>query len=231
MLVRKSIFILLITCIPIVAEIHVTSTEIIHSMKKGVLGVKKLLKKVSIYQLFSEDKTLLHYAVKEGNYEIVQFLINQNVLLSQKGGQFYGTALHDAIYYGHLRIAQLLIEEGTPVNEQDIDGNTPLHLVAEDGDLPLIEILLEYGASKSIFNNSGQIPYDKLSLLTWDNNDKLHQLLAISKNINDFDSIEFSINKSKIPKSNTNNRVSKQLNNSKIINHSHIGISIQTHKD
>ena len=229
MLVKKMIFLLFVSCVPMASKAEISSSEIINSMKKGVLGVKKLLKKVSIYQLFSEDKTLLHYAVKDGDFETVQFLVNQNILLSQKGGQSDTTALHDAIYYGHLGMAQLLIEKGTPVNEQDIDGNTALHLAAEDGDLDLIEILLEYGASKDILNNSGDLPYDELPPLTWDDNKELQQLLSIRKSPKSNDSTE-SLLKNKIENSNSNNMVVHQITNSTMINNSHVGIQIQKDK-
>jgi len=219
---KQSILILIfsLSLTTIYAKNEVLEKQIVYSMKHGVFEVKKLLKKVSIYKIFEEDKTLLHYAVEEGNYKIVEFLVNQNIYLSQKGGDFYGTALQEAIFYHHIEIAIFLIEQGTLVNEQNINGDTALHLAANNGDLVLIETLISHGASKYILNNNGKTPLDLIPDLTWDDNREMKRILS-SKEKTNF--------KSKIKNVNTykdKTKIINQINpNSTIIN-STVGIKI-----
>jgi len=41
-------------------------------------------------------------------------LVRKNISLSAQGGKQFNTALQDALYLGHLKIAYFLIEKGTP---------------------------------------------------------------------------------------------------------------------
>lgn len=177
---KQSILILIfsLSLTSIYAKNEISKKEIVYSMKQGVLEVEKLLTKISIYKIFEEDKTLLHYAVEAGNYKVVKFLVNKNIYLSQKGGEFYGTALQEAIFYSYTEIAIFLIEQGTLVNETNIDGDTALHLAANNGDLVVIESLLIHGASKLILNHDGKLPLELIPDLTWDDNLKMKSILS-----------------------------------------------------
>jgi len=176
------IFIVLLNAPTLQAKNDITIKEATVFMEQGVLGVKKLLKKISLYKVFEEDQTLLHLAVKEGDYDVVSFLVNQDILLSEKGGDFYGTPLQDAIYYGYSKIAIFLIEKGTFLNVQNIEGNTALHIAADKGDLTVIKSLLAYGASKLILNNDGKTPLSLVPDLTFENDNDMKKLLSLTKN-------------------------------------------------
>ena len=213
------------------ADNNVTEKEITSSIKKGVPSIRKLLKKVSIYKLYPEDKTLLHYAVEAGNYKAVSYLVRHNILLDQKGGEFYGTALHEAILYGYPRIANFLIEQGTPVNEQDIEGNTALHLAADSGDLSIIENLITHGASKEILNSQGETPLNLVQTLSIDDTDEIKKLLSTTINENRFDynALEFDDELS-ISIQRNNNVVIKRIDNKSTFKKSNIGINIHSRK-
>ncbi len=57
-------------------------------------------------------------------------------------------------------LAKLLIAAGAPLNAQDSDGNTPLHLAAHAGNASLVAVLHRAGASSQVTNMAGKTPID-----------------------------------------------------------------------
>ena len=210
------------------AQDNITEKELKYSIKKGIPSIKKLLKKVSIYKLYPEDKTLLHYAVEAGNYKVVSYLVRHNILLDQKGGILYGTALHEAILYGYPRIANFLIEHDMPLNEQDIEGNTALHLAADSGDLSIVENLLAHGASKEISNNQGETPFNLVQDLSVDDSDRLKDMLLTTNNESslNYNDLDFTDGVISIQKG--NNIIFKKIDTKSTFNNSNLGINIHS---
>lgn len=159
------------------AQSKITKQEIINAIKQGANSTKKLLEKVPI-DYYQDDNTLLHYAVQFRKRGVVELLVNRKILISRKGGIFYGTALQDAIYYGHLGIASYLLEKGSLVNIKNIDGDTALHIAARNGYLGIVEQLIAYGASKNMPNANGHTAYNLIPDLSWDSRRKLQEVLA-----------------------------------------------------
>lgn len=159
------------------AQSKITKQEIINAIKQGANSTKKLLEKVPI-DYYQDDNTLLHYAVQFRKRDVVELLVNRKILISRKGGIFYGTALQDAIYYGHLGIASYLLEKGSLVNIKNIDGDTALHIAARNGYLGIVEQLIAYGASKNMPNANGHTAYNLIPDLSWDSRRKLQEVLA-----------------------------------------------------
>jgi len=137
-------------------------------MQQDISTIKRVLKDYSIYKRYKNKKTLLHYAVEADNYEAVSFLVDKNIPLSAQGGKYLNTALQDAIYQGRLKIANLLIEKGTPPNIQNIYGDTALHIATRLGYLGIVKKLISHGASRGIVNNLGKTASDLIPKLTWD---------------------------------------------------------------
>lgn len=214
---------------PVHAKEEISETVIKQSMSQGVLGVETLLKEVSIHKLFAQNKTFLHYAVEAGDYEIVSFLVAKDVLLSQKGGEFYATALQEAIYYGYPRIAHFLIEQGSPLNIQDNNGDTALHLAARNGDLDIIITLLKYGANKGIVNHSGEKAYDLVPTLTWESEEEMKILLSTKAKKNSFQypSLEFDTLLEAPTIQKKESQISNHINNSSNVKNSNFGINIE----
>jgi ankyrin repeat protein len=229
-MLRKFIYIFLIIILGssfVYSKNKFSKQKIIEAIKGGVITTEKLLKKVPIDYISPEDDTLLHYAVRFRKRKVVEYLVNRKILISRKGGLFYGTALEEAIYYGYLGIASYLIDEGTLLNIQDVDGNTALHIAAKNGYLDIIKQLIENGASKNIVNNEGQTPYDLIPDLSWDSKKKLQEVLKITKHKkNKFSNriyINIGNNKINKKKNTTLNFVDKKT---KIDSNSNIGIDI-----
>ena len=137
--------------------------RVLLALNKGIKATEVFLRRVPIYHIYNYDKTILHYAVELNKYKMVDFLVSKNIELNRKGGIYYETALQDAIFYEYFRIARLLVNSGTDLNIQNIDGDTALHIAARYGYSDMITLLIQNGASKNILNSKGKSAYDLLS--------------------------------------------------------------------
>ena len=171
------IFVLFIGISMIEAKNKISKDEVINSIKKGATSTKVLLKKVPI-DYYQDNDSLLHYAVQFRKRDVVELLVNRKILISRKGGIFYGTALQDAIYYGHLGIASYLLQKGSLVNVRNSEGDTALHIAARNGYLDMVEQLIARGASKNMPNGDGKTAYSLIPHLAWDSRKKLQNALA-----------------------------------------------------
>lgn len=71
------------------------------------------------------------------------------------------TPLHDAAYYGHASVVELLISYGAKVNAQADNGCTPLHNAVDHENKWMTELLIKNGANLLIENAWGHTPsYD-----------------------------------------------------------------------
>lgn len=113
--------------------------------------------------------TPLFFATINNNIEIVVKLINSGADINLQDHRDGWTPLHHAVFNHRIDIVKLLLINGANVNMIDNYECTPLH-VAVCYDKNVIEILLEYGADKTITNIAGKIPAE----LTEDHN--IHQL-------------------------------------------------------
>ncbi|XP_015263664.1 PREDICTED: ankyrin repeat domain-containing protein 39 [Gekko japonicus] len=85
--------------------------------------------------------TALHYASRNGHYNVCQYLLeNKAVPNAQTHGG--ATPLHRASYCGHTDIVKLLLACGANPAIVDDDGRTCLHKAAENGHHELCVLLL-----------------------------------------------------------------------------------------
>ena len=236
-MLKKILYTLLLIAVGVVglnAKTKVSDRQIVSAIKKGLPTTKELLKKVPIDYINSNDDTLLHYAVRFRKRRVVEYLVNQKILISRKGGLFDGTALQEAIYYGHLGIASYLIEKGSLLNIQNKYGETALHIAARKGYLDTVEELIANGASKSIVDSNGDTPYDLIPDLSWDSRKKLKEVLQVkktktpkSKSFHDFMNMNRIHNGIEMRKNSTINVIDKKT---KMDSSSNMGIDIDVKK-
>ncbi|KAF3191573.1 hypothetical protein TWF106_004296 [Orbilia oligospora] len=88
-----------------------------------------------------EKKESLHYYSREGNFDIVNELLNQgaNVLAVEEGNT---TALHLAALGGHEKVVELLLGNGADPFATAKDGRTILHRAVESGNDKVVRLIL-----------------------------------------------------------------------------------------
>ncbi|XP_044267748.1 uncharacterized protein LOC123013350 [Tribolium madens] len=99
--------------------------------------------------------TLLHLACIEGNFKIVQYLIENNADIKQKTTDDGASPLSYACINNHKQIVSLLLKNNCNINTQTKEGNTVLHLSVLKGNKEIVEILLDFGIDVNIRNAYG----------------------------------------------------------------------------
>jgi uncharacterized protein len=64
--------------------------------------------------------------------------------------------LHSAASARNLEAAQFLLEHGAPVNARQQAGWVPIHAAAQNGDCPMVELLLKHHADPKLTNDDGK---------------------------------------------------------------------------
>ncbi|XP_078663103.1 protein phosphatase 1 regulatory subunit 12A-like isoform X7 [Branchiostoma floridae x Branchiostoma belcheri] len=86
--------------------------------------------------------------------------LNSRVIKEKKHSKSGASALHVAAAKGYIKVMQLLIQAGVPINAVDNDGWTPLHAAAHWGQKEACEVLAESMCNMGITNYAGQSPFD-----------------------------------------------------------------------
>jgi ankyrin repeat protein len=91
------------------------------------------------------EDSAITYAIGTGAYDIVQTLIKHGADLTSKNNRH--SALHEAAWYGHCNIVQLLLDTGMDQDLQAWDGNTPLSRAAQGNHTAVVNMLLPLGCN------------------------------------------------------------------------------------
>ena len=110
----------------------------------------------------SQARTPLIEAVLAGDVEVIKLLIRAPGIKLDRGDYRHLTPLAYAVQQDRWDLAELLVEAGAGVNTRvgDYEGNTPLHLAAERGDLKRVQWLLDHGADRQMSNFKQLTPQD-----------------------------------------------------------------------
>nr|XP_006825038.1 PREDICTED: ankyrin-1-like [Saccoglossus kowalevskii] len=95
------------------------------------------------------ERTAVHFAAESGNAKILSILIEYKADVVCKDHE-ERLPLHIAACNGHLECVRLLAKAApTRINDDDIDGRTPLLLASEEGHYKVVKRLLKVGADIS----------------------------------------------------------------------------------
>lgn len=105
----------------------------------------------------------LHRAVRKGNLDLVQMLIDRHADVNIRDD--HGSSpLHVAARLGNMKILRLLLASGAEMDILDKKRETPLHKAASGGHVETVVLLKENGSSTGIRNVDGAVPLSKAIL-------------------------------------------------------------------
>ena len=110
-----------------------------------------------INTLDEKGETILSYALKKNNLEIIDLILsynNLNLNYKDKKGNSY---LHLAVKNRNDKKIETLIKKGINLNMQNNSGNTALHLAYEINNFIIIKLLIKSGINSKIKNKEGKI--------------------------------------------------------------------------
>lgn len=136
----------------------------------------------------SQAKTSLHLAAEAGNEMIVRNLILAGVNVNDVTNGTKKTALHLLAECSHpssASICTILLENGADFNALDSGANNALHIAVQNGNLPVVKILLA-GSETDVYaiNSKGMSPLHVLAVYGKENSSAILDLFK--DNIRDF---------------------------------------------
>lgn len=137
----------------------VEAQDIFDAARKGDIERMRSLAAISPDTLNAKNEhgfTPLVLAAYRNQPDAVEFLIKSGIDVTVDTPE--GSALMGACFTGNMEIAEQLIKAGAFLNEQNANGETPLHFAVMSGNQDLIWYLLEMGAYTKTVNNTGQRP-------------------------------------------------------------------------
>lgn len=109
----------------------------------------------------TEDYTPLFASASAGDVTAVQAAVAQDRSALTATEWDHATLLHVAVQQNHLKLTQVLINDGADVNASTDDHLTPLHMAAQNGDVTILRLLLEHGARINAVDAKGWTPLDR----------------------------------------------------------------------
>ncbi len=106
----------------------------------------------------SKQYTLLHYAIKNNQAQIVEFLLKKGANIEQVFDE--QTPLMHAIKLQHSEIADILVKHGANVNTLNIEQESALFFCARYGNIEILKFLIANGANPQIKDVKGRTAID-----------------------------------------------------------------------
>jgi ankyrin repeat protein len=117
------------------------------------------------YNYYPKHATPLHYAASFGIEHVVKALLEQGAEVDATGGRLGATAFHAAALRGHVKVMDILFQNGADPNKLDFIKKTPLASAVLGGNVEVINYLLEHGADPDIMDDRNMTAYDWACML------------------------------------------------------------------
>lgn len=142
------------------------STSLHSAVENGsIVGIKRLLDRgADVNEQNDRLRTPLHVASRHGKLEIARTLIDSGADMKCRDVDGW-TPLHLAARPGDVDTSQLLLDNlnSAEVDAAQWDYQTSLHLASINGYLPIVLLLLEWGANVQARNSYGRTPSQEAS--------------------------------------------------------------------
>jgi Ankyrin repeats (3 copies)/Ankyrin repeats (many copies) len=117
------------------------------------------------YNYYPKHATPLYYAASFGIEHVVKALLEQGAEVDATGGSLGATAFHAAALRGHVKVMDILFQNGADPNKLDFIKKTPLASAVLGGNVEVINYLLEHGADPDIMDDRNMTAYDWACML------------------------------------------------------------------
>ena len=108
----------------------------------------------------SYEDTKFHEAARFNDVDLLNQAIRERVDPNAIG-LYEWTALHEAVLGGDVIITSKLLQNGADPSVRDlVNGSTPMHLAAGEGNLAILRLLVENGGNIDVRDDGGKTVYD-----------------------------------------------------------------------
>jgi ankyrin repeat protein len=112
------------------------------------------------------DFSLLHFAVRAGDANKTQLLIEYGANIHKKDGHD-NVPLHIAAVAGNVQVVRILYKKGAIIDSCNYYNQTPLHKACENGHYKVVRYLLKKGANINQQDYGGDTPLNLASCKGW----------------------------------------------------------------
>ena len=136
--------------------------ELLLASENGNFNVVKNLVEIENIKIDTKDEdgeTPLFLALGEGHLDIASLLLEKKADISVKTVD-QTDILMNCIYSDDIKVVEYIFSKypDLELNNQDIEGMTPLHISIELCNFEIFSLLIKKNAHVNIFNNSGDAP-------------------------------------------------------------------------
>lgn len=129
-------------------------------------------------EILKKEWSMLETAALNGYYDSAKVLIERGAKVNTTYGVTNQTPLHFACKQGHVRVIQLLIDNGADINALDSSGHAPIHKTCVKDQLNSVRWLVANGAK--IYD-----PSWKVNLLDYAKQNNAHGVYCFIKQLED----------------------------------------------
>lgn len=109
---------------------------------------------------------ILFHAVSGNHMDVVRYLVEQGASPLIRSGDG-STLVHIAAGLGETNMVNFLLQQQCPIDEQDVNGETPLMFAILAEHRGMVDFLVAKGASMTVTNQSGRTPLQVASKKGW----------------------------------------------------------------
>ena len=113
---------------------------------------------INLYSGINDGYTGFHFTAWLGDIKRVKNFLRQKDFDFDKQNRDKITPFALSVHRNHIEVFQILLECGVNVNNSDCEGDTPLHHAVSNGNLEMVETLIEHEADVCATNDHQMTP-------------------------------------------------------------------------